>query len=278
MEKTRIAMPSEQLPASIHLTKGDGDFIALSDHENENGIDCEDEINKCRAVLKTGARAGEQCGLKTKNGTAYCGRHAARAGGGVKGSLKSDAPNVQTCRAILKTGARAGEECGSKTKDGALYCRRAGHGPPADQPLIATQSGRGPTKLKLNMPTAKPAALSSPVTTHTTKRKHKLKSQFVPEMTLTPSPVACSAQMSSPTIASSSYDPLPLELTPGSTPSNQACAFLDLIMRLVREHVVDPQDVEQGVKLHYGGGDYEYELTIRGCQGIHDLNDKGEST
>lgn len=270
-------MPFEQLPKMIDLTNRGGDFIALSDHENENSNNCEDEIDTCHAILKTGSRAGEPCGLKTKNGTLHCGRHAARASGGVTGSLKGDAPNVQTCRAILKTGARAGEECGSKTKDGALYCRRAGHGPPANDPLVATQSGRGPSKLKLNMPTTKPAALSSPTTTHSQKRKHKLKSQTVPTMTVIPSPVACSVQMSSPPIAPDSHDPLPLELTPGSTPSNQACAFLDLIMRLVREHAIDPQDVEQGVKLHYGGEDYEYELTIRGRKSAPDLSDEGES-
>ncbi len=94
----------------------------------------------CQAILESGARKGEACGVKAKEGSCYCGRHVgcaavmAAAAGATSAppsrtsSAKATAAaatatvKIGTCQAILESGARKGEVCGVKAKEGSCYC------------------------------------------------------------------------------------------------------------------------------------------------------------
>ena len=71
------------------------------------------KFKNCTAVIKSGKRKGESCGISCFN--TLCNRHTPK-------QTTITKSNVPQCKAVLKSGKRKGEICGCKCKE--EYCGR----------------------------------------------------------------------------------------------------------------------------------------------------------
>lgn len=96
-------------PARSNVSKKEVQSPAHSSSKTDDG--------KCTAIIKSGSRKDQPCGLKAVDGTSLCRRHS-----GVK-KVVSSLP-VGICETELSSGARKGQACGAKTLPGENVCAK----------------------------------------------------------------------------------------------------------------------------------------------------------